>query len=42
MSAFKKYVLPGIVSIAIIAVMYYVTIPAINIQNVAFWWLALW
>ena len=42
MSAFKKYVLPGIVSIAIIAVMYYVTIPAINIQNVAFWWFAIW
>lgn len=42
MSTFKKYVLPGIVSLAIIAVLYYVTIPAINIQNVGFWWFCIW
>ncbi len=42
MSTFKKYVLPGIVSLVVIAVLYYVTIPAINIQNVGFWWFCIW
>ena len=38
MSPFKKTVLPLILSIVIIAVMYYEMIQPINIQSTAFWW----
>ena len=42
MSKSKKIIVPTIVSIVIIGVFYYVTIPAINIQSVQFWWFVIW
>ncbi len=38
----KRIVIPTILSIVIIGVFYYVTIPAINIQSVQFWWFIIW
>lgn len=38
MSSFKRNVLPAIVALVVIAVMYYVMIPAINIHSTGFWW----
>lgn len=42
MSTFKKYVLPGILGVIVVAVLYYITIPAINVQNTDFWWFIVW
>ena len=42
MSVFKRYILPGIASLAVIGVIYYATIPAINVQNTGFWWFCIW
>ncbi len=42
MNVFKKYILPGIMSLVVIGVIYYVTIPAINVQNTGFWWFCIW
>lgn len=33
----KKYIVPTILSLVIIAIMYYASIPALNIQSTAFW-----
>ncbi len=41
-STSKKIVIPTIASIVIIGVLYYVTIPPINIQSVDFWWFFIW
>ena len=42
MSVFKRYILPGIASLAVIGVIYYATIPAINVQDTGFWWFCIW
>lgn len=36
--AVKKYLVSTIVTLVVTAIIYYITIPAINIQNVDFWW----
>ena len=38
----KKYGIPAILSIIIIAILYYATIPAMNIQSTAFWWFVIY
>lgn len=38
----KKYGIPAILSIVIIAILYYVMIPPINIQSTAFWWFVIY
>ena len=42
MSKSKRTIVPIILSIVIIGVFYYVTIPPINIQSVQFWWFIIW
>ena len=38
----KKFGIPAILSIVIIAILYYVMIPAINVQSTAFWWFVIY
>ena len=38
----KKYGVPAILSIIIIAILYYATIPAMNIHSTAFWWFVIY
>ncbi|MBS7407476.1 MAG: hypothetical protein KIG15_07555 [Coriobacteriales bacterium] len=38
----KKYGIPAILSIIIIAILYYATIPAMNIHSTAFWWFVIY
>lgn len=38
MSAGKKFVVPTIITLVIVAVIYYATIPPINVKSVEFWW----
>ena len=38
MSVKKRYVIPAIITVVLIAIIYYVTIPPINIKSVDFWW----
>lgn len=38
MSAKKRYVIPAIITVVLIAIIYYVTIPPLNIKSVDFWW----
>lgn len=42
MSKSKRTIVPIILSVVIIGVLYYVTIPPINIQSVQFWWFIIW
>lgn len=38
----KKYGIPAILSLIIIAILYYVTIPAMNIHSTGFWWFVIY
>ncbi|MGN0073111.1 MAG: Tat pathway signal sequence [Coriobacteriales bacterium] len=38
----KKYGIPAILSIIIIAILYYATIPAMNIHSTGFWWFVIY
>lgn len=38
----KKFGIPAILSIVIIAILYYAMIPAINVQSTAFWWFVIY
>ena len=42
MSKSKRTIVPIILSVVIIGIIYYVTIPPINVQSVQFWWFIIW
>ncbi len=42
MALFRRTILPIIIAVVIIALFYYLSIPAINIHNMQFWWFVFW
>ena len=42
MNVKTRFVIPAIITVVVIGIFYYITIPPINIKSVDFWWFVIW